>query len=408
MIRGMLDNTLVEFEIGTKSVVSLDDARAIGHALKKTCSVEKFYMWLFHGASSDVVEVILEGFQVNQSVKELTIKLACLAEPKAAGALCAAMTLNKTITRLDADCLGDEGSVALAKGLTLNHGLKILWLQSNNLGDVGAVAIANALKVNHHVIELDLFCNNIGTEGIASMAEMLKTNRSITKLNLRQNDVGAEGSRALMEALKVNTTLTDLDVGHCGVELKWIFLGAQMLRSIDVSENGYCGMEDAHVISNMLKSNKTLERLLMNGCEMEPQEKCMEIICEGLKWNQSVHFLDVDECDIGSEGLRALAQVLKVNHVLQKVFLYCKKNSVKEFVEPLEGNGSITYIDIEELGKYSERNRQLHARVRDVAICVLCIGRYKRANIGAPKEVFWLIAKQMWKGRADLTILNEK
>jgi Leucine Rich repeat len=96
---------------------------------------------------------------------------------------------------LDMSSIGDEGTTAIAKALTVKNcpSLQELWklLSSSKFGVVGAKDIAQACEkastVRSTLQVLSLFYNNIGVVGATSLAETLKNNMALQELDLSWN-----------------------------------------------------------------------------------------------------------------------------------------------------------------------------------------------------------------------------
>lgn len=55
-------------------------------------------------------------------------------------------------------------------------------LSSNSVGDNGSVALAEALKVNHSLQSLDLQSNSISNTGVSALTAALCSNKGLTDL----------------------------------------------------------------------------------------------------------------------------------------------------------------------------------------------------------------------------------
>lgn len=116
------------------------------------------------------------------------------------------------ILKLCSNKIKYEGSVSIARMLTINTKLCVLDLSNNSVGGEGASEIANALISNTSVSVLDLSDNNIGDTGAISIANMLVVNRSLQLLYLGDNNILDEGGIAIARALTNNTSLIALSL----------------------------------------------------------------------------------------------------------------------------------------------------------------------------------------------------
>jgi Ran GTPase-activating protein (RanGAP) involved in mRNA processing and transport len=163
--------------------------------------------------------------------------------------------------------IGDDGAIALAAALKVNHTIETLNLSWNVIGDEGAIALADALN-RTRIRKLNFHTNNIGDKGAIALAEALKANHALTDLNLSFNLIGVSGVLALADALKVNHMLTRLNLSGNSI-----------------------GDEGTTVIAKMLETSRTLTRLELDGIGM------------------------------GSEAWQALADALRTNHRLAELSL---------------------------------------------------------------------------------------
>lgn len=124
--------------------------------------------------------------------------------PMAAASFSSVFTFNHTLLHLQmgGNHLGDDGAVALAKGLTgASCCLQTLALDWNRISNQGAKALKEALMSNSSLQELDLSGNQIGNEGGVALAEALPFNGTLTGLNLSRNQLQDSAAFAFAEAL---------------------------------------------------------------------------------------------------------------------------------------------------------------------------------------------------------------
>ncbi|GAB1300609.1 Protein NLRC3 [Apodemus speciosus] len=116
----------------------------------------------------------------------------------AARALGQALQLNRTLTTLEENAIGDEGASSVAGAL------KDCSLQVASIGSQGAQALGEALAVNRRLEILDLRGNDIGAVGAKALANALKLNSSLRRLNLQENSLGMDGVIYVATALSEN------------------------------------------------------------------------------------------------------------------------------------------------------------------------------------------------------------
>ena len=97
---------------------------------------------------------------------------------------------NEVVQELHLSYLGvsNEGAIALANMLGVNHVLKKLYLEKTNaIGNEGAIALGKALTTNGELEELDLRFNQISQ--IDGLIEELGPCQSLKILNISNNPI---------------------------------------------------------------------------------------------------------------------------------------------------------------------------------------------------------------------------
>jgi len=145
------------------------------------------------------------------------------------------------------------GVSVIANALNNNKTLQVLILHDNQLSDVGVVALANVLALNNSAIKvLGLESTGVTDEGAKHLAEMLKTNKTVTSLGLGENFIGDRGLQALVDVLnRQNNNLQELYVPK-----------NRTISDICID-----------FIVQMLKNNRTLTRLWIDGCNLSSKGK---------------------------------------------------------------------------------------------------------------------------------------
>lgn len=131
-----------------------------------------------------------------------------------------ALAAGQSLVTLKANgcALGDDGVVAICKGLSSNKTLLTLELGSNSCGDRAAAALGRALKVNGTLEGLSLWKNGILAGGAKSIfCDGLSTNSSLQWLGMGGNAIGAEGAGFVAQGLSTNDGLQWLALGGNGL-----------------------------------------------------------------------------------------------------------------------------------------------------------------------------------------------
>jgi Ran GTPase-activating protein (RanGAP) involved in mRNA processing and transport len=138
------------------------------------------------------------------------------------------------------DCyIGSEGAAHLAGALRVNTSLQVFKLSNNFIGNTVVISLAKGLVNNRNTRVLHLVaCNMVGSEGAAAVGRLLEANATIEELSLSHNTIGDAGSIALVNGLARNQRLVELNLRECGI-----------------------GDDGAKRIGRALKTNIHLERL---------------------------------------------------------------------------------------------------------------------------------------------------
>eukprot|EP00750_Incisomonas_marina_P003420 INCI13109.4.p1 GENE.INCI13109.4~~INCI13109.4.p1 ORF type:complete len:1178 (-),score=224.91 INCI13109.4:65-3598(-) len=111
--------------------------------------------------------------------------------------------------------------------------LLTLMAGSNRWGDQGAIAISRGLKHNNTIMRLSLQSSRIGLSGASALASAVAHHSSLASLNLGfakataalgelGNGIGDGGAKAFAVALRTNTSLRELDLIHNGISQKGV------------------------------------------------------------------------------------------------------------------------------------------------------------------------------------------
>ncbi len=103
--------------------------------------------------------------------------------------------------------MSDEGVAELCAGLNGNHKLEYLDLTRNSFSALG---IGKLMQIDWHLQRLDLTYNNIGDEGAIAVARGLKGNLTLKSIDLSYNEIHNAGVEALSLVLQGNAINLDL------------------------------------------------------------------------------------------------------------------------------------------------------------------------------------------------------
>ncbi|KAF9348021.1 hypothetical protein BGX26_000523 [Mortierella sp. AD094] len=276
LIRDMMgkDSKVLEALNITAASVSAADAKILAKLIKSS-------------DAANIKTLKMEGNTISQQATKVMFE---------------AWKFNKTISTLSLARSGvnDKTVKYLSRVIAKNETLKTLDLSGNHITAQGAEILAEAMIVNRSVTRLCLQSNSIKKAGAPHLAMILAKNRVIRHLNIGSNSLGAEGITYIAEAVRFNRTLNSL--------------------SLDMNEMGARG---ASAVATALVSNRHLTHLYLPHNNIG--DKGLADICESLKRNKFLISLDLELNHIGQGksivGLKALAEVLKVNTTLRELNL---------------------------------------------------------------------------------------
>ncbi|CAI2366844.1 unnamed protein product [Moneuplotes crassus] len=207
----------------------------------------------------------------------------------------------------------------------------------------------NAIKVQTK----DLILNHSGLSnyGIEVICESLKNSDHVHRLDLSyiSNPIDSSGSKAISEMLKANLYLKSLNLAGCGIKDKTLM-----------------------TLCEGINYNRTLEILILDKNEITTIGlKSLLSILSNEKRDQNLVLLDIGNNYIDDIGAKAIAEMLKVNHKLSKLYLHFNELSNKGLIaisHALEENlaleqcyvyGNSITEEIQILAKIKHKNRIL-------------------------------------------------
>eukprot|EP00812_Abedinium_dasypus_P001934 NODE_1234_length_1201_cov_315.315009.p1 GENE.NODE_1234_length_1201_cov_315.315009~~NODE_1234_length_1201_cov_315.315009.p1 ORF type:complete len:383 (+),score=118.59 NODE_1234_length_1201_cov_315.315009:124-1149(+) len=173
--------------------------------------------------------------------------------------------------------------------------------------------------------ELDASSSGLDDCGVELLLEAMKEDPwPCTKFTLRSSNIGDRAAEALAEALKTNKTLERL-----------------LLQVNNIGDDG------AKALAEALKSNDTLTRLSL-GMNRIGRDGA-KALAEALKSNDRLTMLYLSNNLIGSAGAKALAEALKTNKTLTHLFLnvnYIGDDGSEALAEALKSNNTLKVLDL--------------------------------------------------------------
>jgi hypothetical protein len=182
--------------------------------------------------------------------------------------------------------LTDEDMDIVVKQAIINKKCKELWLQSNKITSTGVSIIAKGLNNNATVEVLILHDNQLCDLGVQSLTKVLSLNNVILKvLGLESTGITDEGAGYLAEMLKTNKTLTSLGLGENDISNR----GVQLLANALSQHNNT--LQELYLLKNKVVS-----------------DLCIDSIIQMLKHNRTLNRLWIDDCNLSSKGKEKLRQ----------------------------------------------------------------------------------------------------
>ncbi|KFZ68866.1 Protein NLRC3, partial [Podiceps cristatus] len=379
----------------------------------KDCQIQKLSL-AENQISNKGAKALARSLMVNRSLMVLDLRSNSIG-PTGAKALADALKKNQVLLSLNLqhNAIREDGATFLAEALLTNHRLTTLhkfmlinrsrkslgemkplpanrsWLQrgcrlsSNSVGDNGSIALAEALKVNHSLHSLDLQSNSISSAGVTALTAALCSNKGLINLNLRENSISKEGGPAIALALRANSTLRKLDLAAnllydeggkaialamkenqalTSLHLQWNFIQAKAATALaqalqsngspasleDSGQENAIGDEGMAALSAALKVNTTLVDLHLQVASVGAAGA--QALAEALMVNKSLQILDLRGNSIGVAGAKAMANALKVNRSLRRLNL--QENSLGMdgaicIATALKGNHGLTYVNLQ-------------------------------------------------------------
>ncbi|GJN29181.1 hypothetical protein PR202_gb17378 [Eleusine coracana subsp. coracana] len=252
--------------------------------------------------------------------------------------------------------------------LQINTTLKALNLSGNSIGDEGAKCLSDILVENVGIQKLLLNSTNIGDEGAKAISNMLKKNKTIRILQLSNNTIEYSGFASIAEALLENNAIRSLylklvthnpvafheihlhgnGIGNEGVRELMSALSAHKgkITVVDIGNNNI-GSEGLRPVAELIKRTKSLLwfSLYMNDISDEGAEK----VADALKHNKTISTIDLGGNNIHSKGVCAIAETLKENAVLSTLDLSYNPigpDGVKALCDVLKFHGKIQTLKL--------------------------------------------------------------
>jgi hypothetical protein len=167
----------------------------------------------------------------------------------------------------------------------------------NHIGGEGIRAFALTLKENKFLQDVDFSGNEIDHVSVAELLKSLKNNLSLKHLGMAENHLGDDGAKVFSEMLKASKTLKTLKLS--------------------------CTFPDfSSSSSSCFFSSSSRGHFLLIATGITSVGAI--ILAENVRYNFYLTTLVLSENDIGDEGAKAFAQMIRDNRSLRDLHLNCK------------------------------------------------------------------------------------
>jgi hypothetical protein len=333
----------------------------------------------------EIIRSLSDGLKQNSSLAELD--LLHITIPSMVETILLEDLLNSLNTpHLTLEGIQDPSTTDLNKkifqSLKSSTTLRTLLIRNMPLVLEDIHALFSAIKDNNSI---ESFILSTGTQvdqkGAEILREILQTKKNITTLNLINNSITDQICQYIAEGLKNNQTLRSLDLSENQISAGGIIAICNSLKTnwslknLVLCDNPGFSFPALTALKDMLASNTTIRRLWISNCYQPREENEVDLICSGLKLNESLTFVDIYSSDIPDDYYTyikfnsALENVLEVNYSLRNIQQYRNNDTIQQNLK---------------------RNQNLQAEMlHKIAILVHNIARSKEAIGGLPNEL-WL------------------
>ncbi|KAL7992047.1 hypothetical protein Chor_016303, partial [Crotalus horridus] len=317
---------------------------------------------------------LIEVFRENQRLREFCLVLKN-PDDKAIKVLCEGLKHPQcTIERLqlDGENTNESTMMNLTEVFKENQRLRQLCLSLKNPDDKAIKVLCEGLKHPQCTIEsLQLGGENTNESYMRHLTEVFRKNQRLRELFLSLNNADDKAIKVLCEGLK-----------HPQCRIERLELGGE------IANKSYTGH-----LAEVFRENQRLRELCLSL--KNPDDRAMEVLCEGLKHPEcTIKMLQLDGESANESYMRCLTEVLRKNQGLQELFLSLKNPDDKAMevlceglkhpectIERLQLGGEIgnqSYMrNLAEIFRQNHRLRQLYLNLDnpdDRGMEVLCKG----------------------------------
>lgn len=271
------NRTLQHLNMGS---VSNSMAAAIFSAMTNNDTLKELHVAFSEGTENMSSYRNLESIAKNRSLDLLDLS-GCQIGMPGMRLLAAVLQASGRLKKIDlcTNALNPECGEELAKGVSGDPVLRVLFLSDNSLSCRGTIPLARAVAQHGALQVLFLNGNGIGADGAKAIAAMLNTNNSVRFLHLNDNAIGPEGGAALAEVCSERHRLFELCLNNNGMGSRVGQLFAEVLKvnailyRLGLANNGFEKEAGDQLYEAMAKNRTVLNLELRNVC----RENCNQI-----------------------------------------------------------------------------------------------------------------------------------
>jgi Ran GTPase-activating protein (RanGAP) involved in mRNA processing and transport len=182
------------------------------------------------------------------------------------------------------------GMDALLRGKNSQLKELIIGKFNGSIGEqlVGFEPFMQEMGRNTIILKMTITGLRLRRDNIQQLTAMLRRNTVLQDLNLSDDALGSAGLAEIASALYQNTSI----------------------QSVDLSLNDLDDLTSANTLRELLRRNKTISRLRMDGNTFGHDAAVVRCIADGFRTNTTVQELRLSYCELGDQGLSILAESL--------------------------------------------------------------------------------------------------
>ena len=308
--------------------------------------------------TSEGAEMLMNAVAFNSRLQNLDISCNQISD-RGALAVVYCLEVNRTLCKLDIskNIITDEGGKNIAIAITVNKTLKELNISKNAITDEGAKSFANAIRVNKTLQILNISKTGINKNGVMGIVNACTTNRTLYKLVCTHNNLSKSGLAAINEYIRKENAIQIFDAswsnidfknGHGTIMTTFQLLDLQQKLLIDTDcheEISELTWEDKKRFSHCcIEEYLNVQSVSLQNNGMGYFGIEIEIISDCLKFNSTLHTLNLSSNKITDEGAKSLAEAIQVNTTIQKLNIsknWVSKEGVMRIVEACTENRTL-------------------------------------------------------------------